>query len=151
MRKARVRRVTRVSLSHSQRGLVAQVVGINSVSTFCRNEMKDRNYSIFSFPFIFQEKMVQLPICLMSFFVANFPQPPLNHSREKEWASPENHHSAPLGKLWMLPNISSSQNVALNLGLRHQSILCKKSKNKTIILLLAKYHLPPSIKQGVKL
>ena len=47
----RVRRVTRVSLSHSQRDLVAQEVGVmhqvsysSSVSTFCRNEIKDRNY-----------------------------------------------------------------------------------------------------------
>ena len=51
MRRARVRRVTRVSLSHSQRDLVAQEVGVmhqvsysSSVSTFCRNEIKDRNY-----------------------------------------------------------------------------------------------------------
>ena len=51
MRRARVRRVTRVSLSHSQRDLVVQEVGVmyqvsyfSSVSTFCRNEIKDRNY-----------------------------------------------------------------------------------------------------------
>ena len=51
MRRARVRRVIRVSLSHLQRGLVAQEVGImhqvsysSSVSTFCLNEIKDRNY-----------------------------------------------------------------------------------------------------------
>ena len=43
--------VTRVSLSHLQRDLVAQEVGVmhqvsysSSVSTFCRNEIKDRNY-----------------------------------------------------------------------------------------------------------
>ena len=42
--------VTRVSLSHSQRDLVAQEVSVmhqvsysSSVSTFCRNEIKDRN------------------------------------------------------------------------------------------------------------
>ena len=40
-----------MSLSHSERDLVAQEVGAmhqvsyaSSVSTFCRNEMKDRNY-----------------------------------------------------------------------------------------------------------
>ena len=51
MRRARVRRVMRVSLSHLQRDLVAQEAGImhrvsysSSVSTFCRNEIKDRNY-----------------------------------------------------------------------------------------------------------
>ena len=51
MRRARVRRVIRVSLSHSQRDLVAQEVGVmhqvsysSSVSTFCRNEIQDRNY-----------------------------------------------------------------------------------------------------------
>ena len=50
LRRARVRRVIRVSLSHLQRGLVAQEVGImhqvsysSSVSTFCLNEIKDRN------------------------------------------------------------------------------------------------------------
>ena len=51
VRRACVRRVTRVSLSHSERDLVAQEVGVmhqvsysSSVSTFCRNEIKDRNY-----------------------------------------------------------------------------------------------------------
>ena len=51
VRRASVRRVTRVSLSHSERDLVAQEVGVmhqvsysSSVSTFCRNEIKDRNY-----------------------------------------------------------------------------------------------------------
>ena len=50
VRRASVRRVTRVSLSHSQRDLAAQEVGVmhqvsysSSVSTFCRNEIKDRN------------------------------------------------------------------------------------------------------------
>ena len=40
-----------MSLSHSQRDLVAQDVGLmhqvsysSSVSTFCQNEIKDRNY-----------------------------------------------------------------------------------------------------------
>ena len=48
---ARVKSVMRLSLSHSQRDLAAQEVGVmhqvsysNSVSTFCRNEIKDRNY-----------------------------------------------------------------------------------------------------------
>ena len=51
MRRVRVRRVIRVSLSHLQRGLVAQEVGVmhqvsysSSVSTFCLNEIKGRNY-----------------------------------------------------------------------------------------------------------
>ena len=51
MTRARVRRVTRVSLSHSQRDLVTQEVSVmhqvsysSSVSTFCRNKIKDRNY-----------------------------------------------------------------------------------------------------------
>ena len=51
MRRARVRGVTRVRLSHLQRDLVAQEVGVmhhvsysSSVSTFCRNEIKDGNY-----------------------------------------------------------------------------------------------------------
>ena len=41
-------------------------------------------------------------------FVGNFPQPPLNHSREKEWPpSPLKIIIAhPLGKLWMLPYTS---------------------------------------------
>ena len=51
MGRARVIRVKRVSLCHSQRDLVAQEVGVmhqvsysSSVSTFCRNEIKDKNY-----------------------------------------------------------------------------------------------------------
>ena len=37
-------------------------------------------------------------------FVGNSPQPPLNHSREKEWPPPLKIIIAhPLGKLWMLP------------------------------------------------
>ena len=53
MRRASVRRVTRVSLRHSQRDIVAQEVGVmhqvsysSSVSTFCGNEIKDRNYKL---------------------------------------------------------------------------------------------------------
>ena len=51
MRRARVKGAMRVSLSHSQRDFVAQEVGLmhqvlysSSVSTFCRNDIKDRNY-----------------------------------------------------------------------------------------------------------
>ena len=99
MRKVRVRRVTRVSLSHSQRDLVAQEVGIthqvsysSSISTFCQNEIKDWNYKsvqqhiFISFPFS-GKKMVGTPYARCHFcviFVGNFPQPPLNHSREKK-------------------------------------------------------------------
>ena len=95
VRRASVRRVTRVSLSHSQRDLVAQEVGImyqvsysSSVSTFCRNEIKDRNYKgvqqhIF-ISFSFPGKKWLAPPMLDVIFVGNFPQPPLNHSREKE-------------------------------------------------------------------
>ena len=90
MRRARVRRVTRVSLSHSQRDLVAQDVGImhqvsysSSVSTFCLNEIKDRNYmnvqqNIF-ISFSFQEKnngCPPPPKCLMSFSLEIFHSPP---------------------------------------------------------------------------
>ena len=95
MRRARVRRVTRVSLSHSQRDLVAQEVGVmhqvsysSSVTTFCRNKIKDRNYKsvqqhiFISFPF--SGKKWLAPPMLDVIFVGNFPQPPLNHSREKE-------------------------------------------------------------------
>ena len=91
----RVRRVTRVSLSHSQRDLVAQEVGVmhqvsysSSVSTFCRNEIKDRNYKsvqqhIF-ISFSFSGKKWLAPPMLDVIFIGNFPQAPLNHSREKE-------------------------------------------------------------------
>ena len=62
--------VTKVSLSHSQRDREAQEEGIMhqvsyscSVSTFCPNKLKNRNYMsiqqhifIVSFPFLFQEK-----------------------------------------------------------------------------------------------
>ena len=64
-----------MSLSHSLRDLVAQEVRVihhvsysSSVSTFCGNEIEDKNYkSIFSFPFLFQEKNCCPPPCLMSF------------------------------------------------------------------------------------
>ena len=78
----------RVSLSHWQRDLVVQEVGVmhqvscsSSVLTFCSNEIKDRNYKsvqqhiFISFP---------LPPYARCHFVGNFPQAPLNHSREKE-------------------------------------------------------------------
>ena len=89
------RRVTRVSLSDSQRDLVAQEVGVmhqvsysSSVSTFCRNEIKDRNYKsvqqhIF-ISFSCSGKKWLAPTMLNVIFVGNFPQPPLNHCREKE-------------------------------------------------------------------
>ena len=74
-----------MSLGHSQRDLVAQEVGImhqvsysSSVSTFCRNELKDRNITI-------RARTWLAPPTLDVIFVANFPQPPLNHSREKEF------------------------------------------------------------------
>ena len=94
MRRARVKRVMRVSLSHSQRDFVAQEVSVmhqvlysSSVSTFCRNEIKDRNYKsvqqhIF-LSFIFQEEHGWQLLCSMSFSLEIFHRP-LNHSREKE-------------------------------------------------------------------
>ena len=63
-----------MSLSHSQRDLVAQEVGVmhqvsdsSSVSTFCRNEIKDRNYKsvqqhIFIFIFFFSGKKMVGPL-----------------------------------------------------------------------------------------
>ena len=94
MRRARLGRVTRVSLSHLQRDLVAQEVSVmhrvsysSSVSTFCRNEIKDRNYKSIQqhifISFSFSGKN-WLPPMLDDIFVGNFPQAPLNHSREKE-------------------------------------------------------------------
>ena len=87
--------MTRVSLSDSQRDLVAQEVGVihevsysSSVSTFCRNEIKDRNYKsvkqhvFISFSFS-GKKWLPRPM-LDVIFVGNFPQPPLNRSKEKE-------------------------------------------------------------------
>ena len=41
-------------------------------------------------------------------FVGNFPQPPLNHCREKEWPPLKIIIAHPLGKLWMLPNNTSN-------------------------------------------
>ena len=52
-------------------------------------------------------------------FVGNFPQPPLNHSREKEWPPLKIIIAYPLGKLWMLPKLSS-QNMR---GFDHATIL----------------------------
>ena len=43
------------------------------------------------------------PPMLNVIFVGNFPQPPLNHSREKEWPPLKIIIAHPLGKLWMLP------------------------------------------------
>ena len=86
----RVRRVRRVSLSHSQRDLVAQEVGVmhqvsdsSSVSTFCRNEIKDRNYKsvqqhIFIFIFFFfsgKKKMVG-PLYAQCYFCWKFSTAP---------------------------------------------------------------------------
>ena len=84
-----------MSLSHSQRDLAAQEVGImhqvsqsSSVSTFCQNEIKDRNkksiqqHIFISFPFSGKEWLASPMLDVI--FIGNFPQPPLNHSREKE-------------------------------------------------------------------
>ena len=90
-----IKPLTRVSLSHSQRDLVAQEVGVmhqvsysSSVSTFCRNEMKDRNYKSIQqhifISFSFSGKKWLAPFMLDVIFAGNLPQPPLNHSREKE-------------------------------------------------------------------
>ena len=87
-------RVMRLSLSHSQRDLVAQEVGVmhqvlysSSVSTFCRNEIKERNYiSVLQHIFIsfsFQEKKMVAPPLLNVISIGNFPQLLLNHSRER--------------------------------------------------------------------
>ena len=93
-KRARVRRVTRVSLSHSQRDLAAQEVGImhqvsqsSSVSTFCQNEIKDRNKSIqqhifISFPFSGKEWLA--PRYAQCHFHWQFSTAPLNHSGKKE-------------------------------------------------------------------
>ena len=72
-----------MSLSHSQRDLVAQEVGVmhqvsysTSVSTFYRNEIKDRNYksttAYFQFLFFFRGKFLPRPM-LDVIFVGNFP------------------------------------------------------------------------------
>ena len=83
MRRARVRRVTRVSLSHSQGDVVAQEVGVmhqvlysSSLSTFCRHEIKHRNYkSVQHYIFIsfsFQGKNGWPHLCSMSFSLEFF-------------------------------------------------------------------------------
>ena len=76
-----------MSLSHSQGDLVAQEVGImhqvsysTSVSTFCQNEIKDRNYKsvqqhIF-ISFSFSGKKWLAPLCSMSFLLEIFHSPP---------------------------------------------------------------------------
>ena len=114
MIRARVRRVTRVSLSHSQRDLVAQEVGVmhqisysSSVSTFCQNEIKDRNYKsvhrhVFS-SFSFSVKKCLAPPMLYVIFVGNFPQPSLNHSREKKVTPLQIHHSPPSRQIMNAP------------------------------------------------
>mgnify|MGYP006964538865 FL=1 len=80
-----------MSLSHSQRDLVAQEVGImhqvsysSSVSIFCRNEIKDRNYKsvqqdtgICIFLFFLRQKIGWPPFALyMSFVLEIFCSPP---------------------------------------------------------------------------
>ena len=84
MRRARVRRVTRVSMSHSQRDFLAQEVGVihqvsysSSVSTFCRNEIKDRNHKSvqrhISISVFFSGKQTVAPPMLAVIFVGNYP------------------------------------------------------------------------------
>ena len=112
VRRVSVRRGTRVSLSHSQRDVVAQEVGImhqvwysSSVSTFCWNKITDMNYRgvhqhIFT-SFSFSGKKWFASPLLDVILVGNFPQPPLTKKKKSE--PPQNHQSLPLGKLWMLP------------------------------------------------
>ena len=77
--------VTRVSLGHSQRDLVAQEVGVIHQVSYSR--MKDRNYKsvqqhiFISFSFSGIEWLA--PPMLDVIFVENLTQPPLNHGREK--------------------------------------------------------------------
>ena len=66
----------------SERDLVAQEVGVmhqvsysSSVSAFCRNEIKDRNYKHIFISFFQEKKWLALPM-LDVIFVGNFPQPP---------------------------------------------------------------------------
>ena len=80
-----------MSLSHSQRELVAQEVGImhqvsysSSVSTLGQNEIKDRNYKsvqqhiFISFSFSGKNGCPSPPPPMLDvIFVANFPQPSL--------------------------------------------------------------------------
>ena len=80
-----------MSLSHSQRDLVAQEVGVmhqvsssSSVSTFCRNEIKDRNYKSIQqhifICFFFSGKKWLAPSILDVIFVGNVPPPPISKS-----------------------------------------------------------------------
>ena len=96
-RRARVRRVTRVSLSHSQRDLVAQEMGVmhqvswsSSVSTFCRNEIKDRNQKsiqqhYFHFLFFFRKRMVAPPYarCHFCWEFSTAPPPPKSQQGQR--------------------------------------------------------------------
>ena len=88
MRRERVRWVTRVSLSHAlakrpcspRSGRHASVSYSSSVSTFCQNKIKDRNYKsvqqhIF-ISFSFSGKKGLAPSMLNVIFVGNLPQPP---------------------------------------------------------------------------
>ena len=96
MRRARVRRLMRVRLSQSQRDLVTQELDVmhqvsysSSVSTFCQNEIKDRNYykSIQQHIFIsfsFSGKRWMAPTYAQCHLCWKFSTAPLNHSREKE-------------------------------------------------------------------
>ena len=78
-----------MSLSHSQRELVAQEVGImhqvsysSSVSTLGQNEIKDRNYTsvqqhiFISFSFSGKNGCPSPLLCLMSFLLQIFHSPP---------------------------------------------------------------------------
>ena len=78
-----MRRVMRVSLRHSKRDLVAQEMGAmhqvsrsSSVSTFCWNEIKDRNHKTVQHPFLFQEKNVCPPPMLYVISLEIFHSPP---------------------------------------------------------------------------
>ena len=68
-------------------GIMHQVSYSSSVSIFCRNEIKVRNYKsvqqhiLISFSFSGIKWLG--PPMLDFVFVGNFPQPPVNHSREK--------------------------------------------------------------------
>ena len=94
MRRARVRRMTRESWSDSQRDLAAtevsvmhQVLYSSSVSIFCRNEVKDRNYKSVqqhSFPSLFQEKNRCPTPYARCHFRWKFSTAPVNQSSEKE-------------------------------------------------------------------
>ena len=89
VRRASVRRVTRVSLSHLQRDLEAQEVGVmhqisysSSVSTFFSNEIKARSYKSIQWHILFfRKKMAGFPYARCH-FRWEFSTVPLNHSRE---------------------------------------------------------------------